>query len=136
VSSIAQVNNPTAQHPHAVRARQEPCWQQVGLSKDVIDQRDAIQRDTHSQVESVCADSSLTPQQKKQKIHEIRQDAKQKVAGLITADQQQQLQACQKERAGNHPAPVGMQHGGGPCGGLPGSGGDSHSPGTSTEESH
>jgi hypothetical protein len=69
----------------------------------------------------------LNDQQKKQKIHEIRQESKQKVAGLMTEQQQQELQSCQKERAASHPAPAGtqsgMQHGsGGPCGNLASSG--------------
>ena len=113
--AAAQVNNPNTQR--TVRAKQEPCWQQVGVSKDVIEQRDAIQQDTHSQVASVCADTSLNMQQKKQKIHEIRQEAKQKMSGLISDEQQQQLEACHKERAGNSPVATGAKHPGvGPCG--------------------
>jgi len=117
VTAAAQVNNPNTQHPRTVRAKQEPCWQQVGISKDVIDQRDAIQQDTHSQVQSVCADTSLTPQQKNQKIREIHQEAKQKMSGLISEEQQQQLEACRKERSGNSPVATGVKRpGAGPCG--------------------
>ena len=116
-SAAAQVNNPNTQHPRTVRAKQEPCWQQVGISKDVIDQRDAVQQDTHSQVQSVCADTSLTPQQKNQKIREIHQEAKQKMSGLISEEQQQQLEACRKGRAENSPVAAGGKHpGAGPCG--------------------
>ena len=121
--SSAQTNAQRAQRPTNVRVHQEPCWQQLGISKDVIDQRKAVELDTRSQVQAVCADSSLNDQQKKQKIHEIHQESKQKVAGLMTEQQQQDLQSCQKERAANHPAPAGMQHGGGgPCGNLASSG--------------
>lgn len=117
--SIAQTNTQRPQRPAQVRVHEEPCWQKVGISKDVIDQRQAVEQDTRSQVQAVCADSSLTDPQKKQKIHEIRQESKQKVAGLITEQQQQDLQSCQKERAANHPAPAGVHHGGGgPCGNL------------------
>ena len=115
-SAVAQVNNSNTQHPQAARVKPEPCWQQVGISKDVIDQRDAIQQDTHSQVQSVCADTSLTPQQKNQKIREIHQEAKQKMSGLISEEQQQQLEACHKQR-GNNTAAAGVKHPGvGPCG--------------------
>jgi hypothetical protein len=114
----AQTNAPGAQRATQAKVREEPCWQKVGITKEVKEQRDAIASDTHSQVEAVCADTSLTPQQKKQKIHEIRQDSKQKVGGLISEQQQEELQACQKERAGSHPTSTGMQHGGGPCGEL------------------
>ena len=117
--AAAQVNSPNTQHPQPARVRQEPCWQQIGISKDVIDQRDAIQQDTHSQVQSVCADTSLTPQQKSQKIREIHQEAKQKMSGLISEEQQQQLESCRKQRAGNNPAAAGVKHPGtGPCGEL------------------
>ena len=118
-TAAAQVNNPNTQHPRTVRAKQEPCWQQVGISKDVIDQRDVIQQDTHSQVQSVCADTSLTPQQKNQKIREIHQEAKQKMSGLISEEQQQQLEACRKGRAENSPVAAGVKHpGAGPCGAM------------------
>jgi hypothetical protein len=125
--SSAQTNTQRAQRPARVQVHQEPCWQQVGISKDVIDQRHAVELDTRSQVQAVCADSSLNDQQKKQKIHEIHQESKQKVAGLMTEQQQQELQACQKERAANHPAPAGTQPGaqhggGGPCGNMASSG--------------
>jgi hypothetical protein len=46
------------------RVRQEPCWKQVGISKTAIEEREAISRERRSQVEAVCADSSLTLQQK------------------------------------------------------------------------
>ncbi len=86
-----------------------------------MDQREAIARDTRSQVTAVCADSSLTPQQKKQKIHEIRQGAKEKSEALLSQQQQEDLQACQKERAASRPSSPVAQHGGhgaGPCGEL------------------
>lgn len=124
-----------AQHPPQARMRQEPCWQQVGISKEVIEQRDAVARDTRSQVESVCADTSLTPQQKKEKVHEIRQEGKQKTEGLIGQQQLEQLQACQKERMASHPSSAGAQHpGGGPCGEMTSPGGNHPSAGNSGEQ--
>jgi hypothetical protein len=116
----AQTSNPTTPRPRTAKVQQEPCWQKVGISKDVIDQREQMDRDRDSQIQSVCSDTSMTPQQKKQKIHEIRQETKQKVSGLISEQQQQELEACHKERGGaNHPAPAGGQRAGaGPCGEL------------------
>jgi len=116
----AQTSNPTNPQPRTPQVQQEPCWQKVGISKDVIDQREQMDRDRDSQIQSVCSDTSMTPQQKKQKIHEIRQETKQKVSGLISEQQQQELEACHKERGGvNHPAAAGGQRAGaGPCGEL------------------
>jgi len=135
VLPVSAQTTPSTQHPTRTQVRQEPCWQQAGITQEAKEQRDAIARDTRSQVEQVCADSSLNDQQKKQKIHEIRQEAKQKVGGLISEQQQEQLQACQKERAGNHPAPAATPHGGGPCGEFTSPSGN-HAAGNSGEENH
>jgi hypothetical protein len=97
--------------------RQEPCWQQAGISRSVMEQHQQIQHDAHSQIASVCEDSSLTLQQKQEKVREIRQQAEEKTSALIPAEQLSALHACQQQRhAGN------MQHraGGGPCGNFAG----------------
>jgi hypothetical protein len=115
------VRRPLAQRFPQERVHQEPCWKQVGISKAAIDERQAIARETRSQVEAVCVDSSLTPEQKRQRIREIRQQAKQRSESLISPQQQEELQACQKERAASHPASSGVHHAGGatgPCGEL------------------
>ena len=116
----AQTTGQTTSRPAAhARVREEPCWQQVGISESAKQQRDAVASDRRSQVEAVCADTSLTPQQKQQKIHEIRKEAKQKIDALITPEQEQQLQACQKERSANRPSAPTVHHpGAGPCGEL------------------
>jgi hypothetical protein len=99
--------------------RQVPCWQQAGISQSALQQRKQIEESTHSQVEAVCSDSSLTPQQKQQKIRQLRQEARKQVEGLITPQQEQALKSC---RAGRGEAThVGGMHGGvgGPCGEMP-----------------
>ena len=98
--------------------RQQPCWQQVGISKSLIEQRRSIEQSTRAQVESVCADSSLTPQQKHQRIKELRQQARQQIDAIITPQQQEELKACNAQRATNRPSPP-PHHGTGglgPCG--------------------
>jgi len=97
---------------------QPPCWQQVGIPKGAIEQRRSIEQSAHAQVESVCADSSLTPQQRHQKIKEIRQQAHQQIDAIITAQQQEELKTCNTQRAANHPAPLPhpITGGLGPCG--------------------
>lgn len=99
--------------------RVEPCWQVAGISRATMQERAALERETRSQIAAVCADSALTPQQRRQQIQQIRQESKQKQEALISPSQQETLQACQKERAGAPPtAPPGLHHGGnpGPCG--------------------
>ncbi len=95
---------------------QTPCWQQAGISQSALEKRRQVEESIHGQVESVCADSSLTPQQKQQKIHQLHQEARQQVSGLISPQQEQALQSCREKRGeGAH---MGGMHGGGagPCG--------------------
>ena len=110
-------SNPPAQ-TGAARRGGTPCWQQAGIEKSVMEQRWSIERDTHSQVEAVCSNTSLTPQQKQQQVRELHQQARQKVEGLVTPEQEKALTACQQERGTNH-AGGGMgghQGNGGGCG--------------------
>ena len=115
---------PTTLPGHAASPKQEPCWQVAGISKSAIEQRKSIMQNAHSQVEAVCANSSLTAQQRSEKIREIHQQAKQQVDALITPSQMESLHSCQSSRASAHPS-TGAHHGGvgsGPCGELPGTG--------------
>jgi hypothetical protein len=82
----------------------------------VIEQRHAIERNTHSQIEGVCGNSSLTPRQKQQQAREIRQEGQQKMDALVTPEQLSTLHACQQQRAANHPMNEGHPGGAGPCG--------------------
>jgi hypothetical protein len=119
-----RVPNPTPGHP-AATPKQEPCWQVAGISKSAMDERRSIEQGVRSQVEAVCADSSLTAQQRAEKIREIHQQAKQQIDALITPQQMEELRSCQQSRShggGTHPsAPHAGGAGHGPCGELPAS---------------
>lgn len=97
--------------------------QQAGIEKSVMEQIHSIAHDAHSAIENVCSNTSLTPQQKQQQVREIREKAMQKREGLLTADQQKALMACQQARSGNHPGGGGPHEGhegmGGGCGETP-----------------
>lgn len=116
--------NPPAQNRPARRGG-ETCWQQAGIEQSVMEQMHSIARDARSQVEAVCSNSSLTPQQRNQQAREIREKAMQKRQELITADQEKTLRACQQERRGeNHPGNGSMHEGhegmgGRGCGEMP-----------------
>lgn len=105
-------NTPSAQTRPMRGGGQGACMQQAGIEKSVLEQIHSIVRDAHSQVESVCSNSSLTPQQIQQQVREIRERAMQKRDGLMTGDQQKALMACQQARNGNH-AVAGGSHDGG-----------------------
>lgn len=97
--------------------RQEPCWKQAGITRSVMEQHQQIEHDAHSQIASVCEDSSLNPQQKREQMKQIRQQAEEKTNALIPPEQLTALHACQQQR---HQG-MGAHHAGaGPCGNLTG----------------
>jgi Spy/CpxP family protein refolding chaperone len=106
----------------AGRARREPCWQIAGISQSAMQQRKSLEGNARAQVQSVCNDSSLTPQQKREKIRQIHQQTQQQVEGVITPQQRQALQACWQQRGeGAHGGGRGMHpKGEGPCGEMTG----------------
>jgi Spy/CpxP family protein refolding chaperone len=118
--SLAQSSStttpPAQARPGGRGGNGEPCWQQAGIQKSVMEQRWSIERETRSQIESVCSNSSLTPQQKHQQAHEIREQGRQKIEGLVTPEQETTLTACQQQRGMNHPGGGGGQGMGGGCG--------------------
>ncbi len=124
-SSLLGQINPKPPRPR--NAREQPCWQQVGIPRSAIERRRQIEQNTHSQLQAVCNDSSLSPQEKREKIRQIRERAHQEVEAVISPQQQQELKACQEERAaargegGRGHSGGGMHRGGssGPCGEMP-----------------
>ena len=109
---------PTNPNP---RPHQEPCWQVAGISKSAMEQRRTIAENTRSEVQSVCADTSLTVAQKHEKIRQIREQAKGQEEALVTPEQMQALHSCQASRGhstGGVHMGGGGGHGSGPCGEL------------------
>jgi hypothetical protein len=96
----------------------EPCWEQAGISKSIMEQRKSIQESTRSQVQAVCSETNLSEQQKREQIRQIRQAGQEKVNAMISPAEREQLEACQRARrpssphTGSHPA------GSDPCAGL------------------
>jgi hypothetical protein len=122
--------NGTPSQTRPMRGGGENCFQRAGIDKSVMEQIHTISHDARSQIETVCSNSSLTPQQRHEKAREIREQAMQKREALLTADQKTALNACQQARSGNHPNGGGMHEGnggmheglGGGCGEMPGGG--------------
>jgi len=116
---LAQSGSPPSSPP--ATQRPEPCWKQAGISHPVQEQRHGIESEVRSQIASVCEDSALTPQQKREQARKLRQEAEQKMDALITPEQQSALHACQQQRAGGR-GQYGGRHGegGSPCGNFRG----------------
>jgi len=127
-------------HPGGVarqpQPRQAPCWEVAGISKSAMEQRRAIQERTRSEVEAVCSSSSLSQQERQQKIRQIREQAKRELDALISPPQMEELKSCQMSRnhGGGHPAtghpPTSVR---GPCGELPSKARPTPSPGDKPE---
>jgi len=90
-----------------------------------MQERQALARQARQEVESVCANGSLSIAQKRERIREIRERERQQTEALITPQQREALRACQQERGGGHAGGHGGGHfgggHGGPCGEMPGS---------------
>jgi hypothetical protein len=110
VSAPSRPATTTGRRP--VRGRHQPCWQQAGVSQSVIQQHRAIEEDIRSQVESVCSDSSLTPQQRAAKVRSIREEGRQRQAALLTSEQRSALEGCRAQRGERGTGMGGV----GPCG--------------------
>jgi apolipoprotein N-acyltransferase len=96
----------------------EPCWEQAGISKSVMEERKSIQESTRSQVQAVCSETNLTEQQKREKIRQIRRTAQEKVNAIISPAEREQLETCQRARHASSPHTGGHPAGGDPCAGL------------------
>jgi len=119
-NAIAQIpirTRPSTAPGTIKRPRLEPCWEVAGVSKSAIQQRRAVAQQAHQQVEAVCANSSLSAQQKRQEIQRIHQQERQQIEAIITPAQQAAIRSCQEGRNGGHTGGghVGGGHGG-PCG--------------------
>jgi len=110
-------SEPTAAKGPATQ-KTEPCWEQAGISKNVMEQRRSIQESTRSEIRAVCSEPNLSEEQKRERIRQIRQAARERADAIISPAERQQLEACQRARhasgpkAGDHPA------GSDPCAGL------------------
>jgi hypothetical protein len=123
IFSVALGNNATAQVPiHTVpptstkpaKPKKEPCWQVAGVSVAAMHERRAISRQARQEVEAVCANSSLSAQQKHAQIQQIRERERQQIDAIITPAQREAIRSCQESRGGGHGG--GGHFGGGPCG--------------------
>jgi len=115
-------NAPTSNAPASRRGgqRQQPCWQVAGISQSAFQQHHQIEENTRSQVQSVCSNSSLSPQQKQTQIRQLHEQAQKEMQSLVSPQQQEALKSCREQRGEQHGG-GGMHRGGGEggCGEMP-----------------
>ena len=76
------------------------CQQQAGVTQAAMQQARSLRERAKAEIEAICANNSLTHQQKMEQIRQIHQQTQQQVRGIISQAQQERLQSC---RGGNHP---------------------------------
>jgi Spy/CpxP family protein refolding chaperone len=115
---------PEAPGPQAGRRSAEPpCFKQAGVSDDTWQKIREIHKTTHQQVVSICENTSLSAQQKRDQVRQAFQQTEQQVHGLLTPQQQDAVKQCRQERRGDRKGMGGggrgmrrMRRGGGdPC---------------------
>ncbi|MGD0793270.1 MAG: hypothetical protein ABR920_15995 [Terriglobales bacterium] len=84
-----------------------------------MQQRRAIAQQARQQVEAVCANSSLSMQQKRQQIQQIHRRERQEIDAIITPAHQAAMRSCQEQRNLGHSGGHGGGGHGGPCGEMP-----------------
>ncbi len=114
----AQVSRPVPPSTNSTATgRQQPCWQQAGVSRSALQQRRQVAEIMHQQIESVCANTSLTAQQRHQQIQQIREQAQSRMNGLVSQSQMESIRSCRAQRG--HSAGIPHGSGMGPCGEMP-----------------
>lgn len=99
VGSMALAQTAPAQHGAHARGP-ERAFQQLNLSADQQSQMKQIMQDQRTQMQALRANTSLTPEQKKEQIKQLRESNHQKVMALLTPDQQAQFKHLQQQRRG------------------------------------
>lgn len=102
------------------RGGEPPCFKQAGVSDDTWQKIRDIHKTTHQQVVSICENSSLSAQQKREQVRQAFQQTEQQVHGLLTSQQQDAVKQCRQERRADRKGMGGgmrgMHRGGGdPC---------------------
>ncbi len=100
--------------------RQTPCWRVAGIAPEGVNQRWQIEDNAKGKISALCSDPSLTPEKKRESIHQINEQTEQEIAKIIPAKQLEAFKACQAERDREKAKRQGAtaQKDLGPCGGV------------------
>jgi Spy/CpxP family protein refolding chaperone len=81
-----------------VNKRSGDFQKELNLTQAQKDELSKMRRDVKGQMESIRDDQSLTQDQKKEKIHSIKKDQKEKFKSVLTKEQLDKLETTKKER--------------------------------------
>jgi Spy/CpxP family protein refolding chaperone len=81
--------------------------QQLNLSDQQKTQFQSLMQNQRQQAQALRNDASLTPEQKRDKLKQLRQSNHQQMMGILTPEQQQKLQQFRSEHKGMGPGKMG-----------------------------
>jgi Spy/CpxP family protein refolding chaperone len=113
-NSSAQVkrNVPQSQHMRSDSShhfQKGKMKDQLNLTADQKSQMKALHQDMKQQREGIMNDQSLTSDQKKEKMKELRKSQSEKMNTILTPDQQAKMKELRKQRMKNHKMNHGMK---------------------------
>jgi hypothetical protein len=112
------LSQPLSTHAKRMRAERGPqCWRLAGITPDMMNQRWKINDEAQVKVSQVCADPTLSPEKRQDKIHEIDEQRDKEIAHLIPAKELESYRSCQAKRDAERPANPDEKKLG-PCGGV------------------
>ncbi len=82
---------------------------QLNLNADQKTQMKALHQDMKQQRDAVMNDQTLTADQKKQKMKELRKAQSEKMNSILTPDQQAKMKELRKQKMKNHKMNHGMK---------------------------
>lgn len=82
---------------------------ELNLTADQKTQMKTVHQDMKQQREAIMNDQSLTSDQKKEKMKDLRKSQSEKVNTILTPDQQSKMKEMRKQRMKNHKMNPGMK---------------------------
>ena len=113
-NSNAQVkrSNPQSQQMRSDSSRhfqKGKMQDQLNLTADQKSQMKTLHQDMKQQREGIMNDQSLTADQKKEKMKDLRKSQSEKMNTILTPDQQSKMKEMRKQRMKNHKMNGGMK---------------------------
>jgi PBP1b-binding outer membrane lipoprotein LpoB len=102
---FAQSAPQQGQHPVDPAKAAKHLGRQLGLSQDQVSQIQPIIADRQQQVQTIRNDASLTPRDRRMKMHGVMEDSRNKIEALLTDSQKQQFEQIQANRREHKQAP-------------------------------
>ena len=98
--ALAQDASPAQQHHrhHDPHKQAVHLSKKLGLSADQTAKLEPILSEQRDQVTALRQNSSLTPDQRKAQMHDLKRNTRQQLAAVLTPDQMQQWQTMRKQR--------------------------------------